>query len=119
MSSQIIFDFKETENTENDDDGQQPMILDDNFEEEDSSQQPNKERITKPIMTRFERTRIIGTRAMHLCRGAQPLVNPEGEMDPLVIAEKELDSGVIPMSIRRYLPGGQFEDWPLKEFDNI
>ena len=44
---------------------------------------------------------------------APVMVDIEGEIDPLKIAEKELREKKIPMIIRRYLPDGCYEDWPL------
>ncbi len=44
---------------------------------------------------------------------APVMVDIEGEIDPLKIAEKELREKKIPMIIRRYLPDGSYEDWPL------
>ena len=37
------------------------------------------------------------------------------ETDPLVIAEKELREKKIPFIIRRYLPDGSHEDWPIDQ----
>ena len=34
-------------------------------------------------------------------------------MDPLAIAEQELQDGKIPFIVRRYLPDGSCEDWKL------
>lgn len=35
--------------------------------------------------------------------------------DPLDIAMKELRENKIPLIIRRYLPDGSFEDWPIQD----
>jgi DNA-directed RNA polymerases I, II, and III subunit RPABC2 len=50
--------------------------------------------------------------------GAPPMVNVTGESDPLMIAQKELMEKKIPITIRRYLPDGSFEDWTLPELTN-
>lgn len=47
--------------------------------------------------------------------GAPPMVEVKDETDPLVIAKKELQERKIPITIRRFLPNGTFEDWSLKE----
>ena len=47
--------------------------------------------------------------------GAPILVNLEGETDSLEIALKELKNRIIPITIRRYLPNGNFEDWEVDE----
>ncbi len=69
----------------------------------------NAERVTRPWMTKYERTRIIGTRATQIAMGATPTVECADETDPLRIAEKELKAFRVPLVIRRYLPDGSFE----------
>jgi DNA-directed RNA polymerase I, II, and III subunit RPABC2 len=39
----------------------------------------------------------------------------DGETDPLLIAEKELKNRKIPISVRRLLPDGSYEDWSIDE----
>jgi DNA-directed RNA polymerase I, II, and III subunit RPABC2 len=76
---------------------------------------PNKERITTPYMTKYERARVLGTRALQISMNAPVLVPLDGESDPLQIAIKELSQKKIPLIIRRYLPDGSFEDWSVSE----
>ncbi|PVG01997.1 RNA polymerase Rpb6 [Serendipita vermifera] len=76
---------------------------------------PNKVRITTPYLTKYERARILGTRALQISMNAPILVPAEGETDPLQIAIKELAQKKIPLVIRRYLPDGSFEDWSVSE----
>ncbi|KAK0549034.1 subunit common to RNA polymerases I, II, and III [Tilletia horrida] len=76
---------------------------------------PNAERQTTPYMTKYERARILGTRALQISMNAPVLVAVEGETDPLVIAQKELSEKRIPLTIRRYLPDGSYEDWSVSE----
>ena len=47
-------------------------------------------RITTPYITKFEKARILGTRALQISLGAPLMVEWEGESDPLAIAAKEL-----------------------------
>ncbi|HUY69970.1 MAG TPA: DNA-directed RNA polymerase subunit K [Candidatus Baltobacteraceae bacterium] len=50
--------------------------------------------------TRFEKSRIIGARALQLAYGAPPLVKvPEHMINPLDLAEIEFNKGVIPITI--------------------
>lgn len=72
-------------------------------------------RITLPYLTKYEKARILGARALQLSMGAPVLVTLEGETDSLEIALKELKNRVIPIIIRRYLPCGNYEDWELDE----
>ncbi|KAG0684831.1 DNA-directed RNA polymerases I II and III subunit RPABC2 [Kluyveromyces marxianus] len=76
---------------------------------------PKEERTTTPYMTKYERARILGTRALQISMNAPVFVDLEGETDPLRIAMKELAEKKIPLVIRRYLPDGSFEDWSVEE----
>lgn len=60
----------------------------------------------KPQVSKFERARIIGARALQIALGAPPLVK-SSSMDPLQVAEEEFESGKIPMVVVRELPGGK------------
>lgn len=72
-------------------------------------------RITTRYMTKYERARVLGTRALQISMNAPVMVDVENETDALKIATKELRERKIPMIIRRYLPDGSFEDWSLDE----
>ena len=76
---------------------------------------PMADRITTPYMTKFERARILGTRALQISMNAPVMVELEGETDPLHIALKELRERKIPITVRRFLPDGSFEDWNVDE----
>uniref|UniRef100_A0A8C9DYH9 RNA polymerase II, I and III subunit F n=1 Tax=Phocoena sinus TaxID=42100 RepID=A0A8C9DYH9_PHOSS len=52
--------------------------------------QANQKRITTPYMTKYERARVLGTRALQIAMCAPVMVELEGETDPLLIAMKEL-----------------------------
>ena len=73
------------------------------------------EKITTPYMTKYERARVLGTRALQIAMCAPVMVELEGETDPLQIAMKELKQRKIPIIIRRYLPDGSYEDWGIDE----
>lgn len=76
---------------------------------------PKEERNTTPYMTKYERARVLGTRALQISMNAPVLVDIEGETDPLQIAMKELAQRKIPLVLRRYLPDGSYEDWGCDE----
>lgn len=76
---------------------------------------PKAERTTTPFMTKYERARVLGTRALQISMNAPVLVDIEGETDPLQIAMKELNAKKIPLVVRRYLPDGSYEDWSVDE----
>jgi DNA-directed RNA polymerase I, II, and III subunit RPABC2 len=68
-----------------------------------------------PKVTRFEKARIVGARALQISMGAPILVNAdEAVSNPIDIALKEMDIAVLPITIRRTLPDLTFQDIPLK-----
>jgi DNA-directed RNA polymerase subunit K/omega len=68
-------------------------------------------------LTRFEKARIIGGRALQLSMGAPPLISLESlkSTDTLSIAEEELKQGVLPLTVVRRTPRGEEYRIPLKE----
>ena len=73
------------------------------------------ERVTTRYLTKYERARVLGTRALQISMNAPVMVDLDGETDPLKIAMKELRERKIPIIIRRYLPDGSHEDWSIDE----
>ena len=66
-------------------------------------------------LTRFERARIVGARALQISMGAPVLLDvPESLKSPIELAELELQEGALPISIRRSLPDGTSLSIPLK-----
>ncbi|KAF2132288.1 RNA polymerase Rpb6, partial [Dothidotthia symphoricarpi CBS 119687] len=72
-------------------------------------------RTTTPYMTKYEKARVLGTRALQISGNAPVLIDVEGMTDPLQIAAKELREKKIPLVVRRYLPDGYYEDWTCEE----
>ncbi|MFC1802419.1 DNA-directed RNA polymerase subunit K [Thermoproteota archaeon] len=74
----------------------------------------NNNLIGPPKLTRFERARIVGARALQVSLGAPILAPlPDNVIDPIDIAIVELREKVLPMTIRRTLPEGSYQDIPL------
>ncbi|CAN6839037.1 unnamed protein product, partial [Brassica oleracea var. botrytis] len=96
---------------DNEDVDGEPLETEDKVETE-PVQRPRK---TSKFMTKYERARILGTRALQISMNAPVMVELEGETDPLEIAMKELRQRKIPFTIRRYLPDGSFEEWGVDE----
>lgn len=71
--------------------------------------------IGPPFLTRYEKARIIGIRALQLSRGAPPLIPPEvvGSRDPVLIAKYEVEQGILPLSVLRYTSSGLRQSIPL------
>lgn len=62
------------------------------------------------FLTKYERARVLGTRALQLSMNAISTVDTTNMTDPLKIAEKELVEGKIPIIVRRRLPDGNYVD---------
>lgn len=66
-------------------------------------------------LTRFERARVVGARALQISMGAPVLIDATEESgSPIDIALIELEQIVLPMSIRRALPDGTSQNIPLR-----
>jgi len=78
---------------------------------------PKEDRITMPYLTKYEKVRVLGTRAKQISLGAKILVNNVDltTKSHIEIATIELELGVIPFKIRRPLPNGQVEEWKISE----
>jgi DNA-directed RNA polymerase I, II, and III subunit RPABC2 len=71
--------------------------------------------IGPPKFTRFEKARVIGARALQISMGAPLLVKqPEGVTGSIELASIELQEGVLPITIRRTLPDGKYQDVPIQ-----
>lgn len=75
---------------------------------------------TLPILSKYEKTRIIGERARQLNAGATPLVDVEDNIiDGYLIALRELEEKKIPFIIKRPLPSGSVEYWRITDLEVI
>ena len=75
---------------------------------------------TIPILTKYEKTRILGQRAKQIETGAVPLVQvPPNIIDSYLIAKLELAQNKIPFIIRRPLPNGGMESWYVSDWENL
>ena len=74
--------------------------------------------ITGPItLTRFEKARIMGARALQLSLGAPVFIEiPKNATTSLQIAMEELKKRVIPIVIKRTLPNQDYQNIPLDKF---
>jgi DNA-directed RNA polymerase I, II, and III subunit RPABC2 len=76
-------------------------------------------KITSKYLSKYEKTRILGIRALQISTGSPPTIDIGNETDALKIAEMELLEKKIPIVIRRYLPNGKYEDWKANELSLI
>jgi len=66
------------------------------------------------FLTRYEKARIVGARALQISFGAPILVDkPKTMIDPIRIAQLELKSKILPLTIRREMPNEEFQDIPI------
>jgi DNA-directed RNA polymerase subunit K/omega len=73
---------------------------------------------TIPLLTKYEKTKILGMRVKQLNNGAQPYIaTNEKLIDNYVIALIELEQKKIPFIIQRPLPNNNFEYWKLHDLD--
>jgi DNA-directed RNA polymerase I, II, and III subunit RPABC2 len=90
------------------------------IEEHDAVEIPcEKGKITigPPRLTRFEKARIMGARALQLSLGAPPFITiPKDARISLDISMEELEKRVIPITIRRVLPNGDYQNIPIDYF---
>tara|TARA_B110000003_G_scaffold104815_2_gene107117 strand:+ start:1199 stop:1750 length:552 start_codon:yes stop_codon:yes gene_type:complete len=75
---------------------------------------------TLPILTRYEKAKIIGLRAKQINNGAQVFIDvPHNMIEGLSIAEKELEAKKVPFIIRRPLPNGGSEYWKVSDLEML
>lgn len=105
-------------NVSDEEEDEEEDIFDDNIKEVDLIVK-DSERETKPILTKYERVRILGDRAKQLSLGAKPMLLNVDNMNPKDIARLELERGVIPFIIEKVLPDGKRERWKISELKII
>ena len=76
-------------------------------------------KITSKYLSKYEKTKVLGIRALQISTGSPPTIDIGNETDALKIAEMELLEKKIPIVIRRYLPNGKYEDWKVNELSLI
>ena len=70
-----------------------------------------------PTLTRFEKARIMGARALQLSLGAPVFIEiPKNATTSLEIAMEELEQRVIPIVIRRTLTNSDYQNIPIDKF---
>ena len=75
---------------------------------------------TIPILTKYEKTRILGIRAKQIDEGSNIFTNVSNKiLDGYTIALKEFNEKKIPFIIKRPLPDGSCEYWNLKDLEII
>lgn len=77
--------------------------------------------VEKIQFTKYEKARILGSRALQISMGAPYLIKLSKEQlealkfNPLEIAKLEFDASVIPITVTRPLPEPKKEEAPQKQ----
>ncbi|KAJ3450407.1 DNA-directed RNA polymerase subunit k [Anaeramoeba flamelloides] len=110
IDEEINTELKETVNEDSE------ILTEEEYKkQQEKNTQEKKKRITTRYMTKYEKARVLGTRALQISMNSPIMVEIENETDPFEIALKELKAGKIPLIIRRYLPDGGYEDVSASE----
>ena len=83
-----------------------------------TKERKGSERLSKPVMAKLTKARLIAARAGQLQLGA-PSVIPEGRLrssELQEIAMQEFDERVLPLKIIRKFPDNTYEVWSLSDF---
>jgi DNA-directed RNA polymerase I, II, and III subunit RPABC2 len=85
----------------------------------------SKNRKTLPILSKYEKAKIIGIRAQQISMGSYVYLDTAslgGMSNPLDIAKEELRQKRTPLLVRRAVPGrkgNSFEDWRIEELMDV
>ena len=119
MDDEFEEDFSDEEYEEENDYGISPNELDINEFYKDYEK--NKKNFkTPPVLTKYEKTRIISERVQQISNGGIPFINnPESYATVYDIALKELSMKKLPFIIKRTISGGNYELWKLEDLKII
>jgi len=73
------------------------------------------DRMTKPLLTKYEFVRIYGDRTQQIILGAKPMLKKYKGLSPKEIVLEEIKMKTVPFFIERELPNGNIEKWSLNE----
>jgi DNA-directed RNA polymerase subunit K/omega len=72
---------------------------------------------TVPILTKYEKTKLLGLRVVQLNNNSKPYISANENMSNIEIANKEIELKLIPLIIKRPLSNNKFEYWKLKDLE--
>lgn len=76
-------------------------------------------RLSKPILFKYEKVRLLSTRAKQLAHGAKPMLKNTEGLSSKEIALLELKNKIIPLIIERPIPNSGIERWKLSELEIV
>jgi len=78
----------------------------------------SQEKKTKPLLDKFEYTKLLGIRAQMIANGCPALIDTTGLTDIMDIVKKEYIECKIPLFVERKLSNGESEYWRIEDFSN-
>ncbi|MHA2169507.1 MAG: DNA-directed RNA polymerase subunit K [Candidatus Kariarchaeaceae archaeon] len=71
--------------------------------------------IGEPVLTRYERARVVGARALQVSQGAPVLIEIESDdFRPIEVSKIELKARVLPVGMARRIPSGEYQIIPIQ-----
>ena len=97
------------------------ILIDTEDDEEEKEIKLRKKKITLPVMTKYEITKVLAMRSQQIMNNSPVLVDISDieQLTPYNIALKELKERKIPFKIKRPLMDNTYEIWSIKEFKKI
>lgn len=111
LDNTCLYKFAKKGMSDSDDDDDELVFEDDSLPNDPQQIVKPEDRETKPILTKYERVRILGDRAKQLSLGAKPMLLNVDNINPKDVARLELERKVVPFIIERDMPGGKKERW--------
>lgn len=74
-------------------------------------------KISKPYLTKYEKTRLLGIRTSQLMQGAKPMIKNCSGLSSQKIAYLELKNKTMPLLIYRPIPNAKDEVWNISDLE--
>lgn len=78
----------------------------------------SQEKKTRPLLDKFEYTKLLGIRAQMIANGCPALIDTTDLTDIMDIVKKEYIECKIPLFVERKLCNGESEYWRIEDFSN-
>jgi DNA-directed RNA polymerase subunit K/omega len=88
-------------------------------EEDNNNEQQvdDEDRISEPIMTKYEIARILGFRTKQISLGSKKFLKDVDHLEIPEIARLEIKHKMVPLKIKRPLPNNKYEIWKVSELE--